>query len=363
MFPRFVLALTVTLAGCSESHPTVTDTGSAPPDTGAVPDAGVTRDVGAVPDAGPPDAPAPGTLLATCFAGGGDLVEVATVNNNDSADHGALLGLAVTDDGLLAVAGADGTLKLWTLSAELVGTFDGSILTYGPEIPSAPITDLAVDGADVIVGDVRGLVLRMSQADGLFPVGGTTPEIAIRAVAWDDARSRLAHAQSGDVLPLTLRSDTETLELATEIDVHDVLFEADGSLLVAGSRDGFAVIERRSPSAPDAPTDALVTELEGPFLEIATSRAGIVGVTASAVSLPPFALPRTGLRSVAVAEDETSAFALVAGETGVEVLAVDGGHGSVGLPLAGAVTVRVDATGTLAIVGTEDARVHVLACR
>lgn len=356
MLPRLSPLLVLALAACTESHATHVDAPA--PDVPRLADAGPPQ-----PDTpAAPDAPSLRTPLATCFAGGGELVEVATVDNSDTAEHGALLGLAVTREGLVAAAAEDGTLKLWTLDAELAFAFDGAILTYGPEIPAAPITDLAIDGADVIAGDVRGVVLRMSREDGLFPVGGTTPEIAIRAVAWDEASGRLAHAQSGDVVPLTLRDESGVRELATAIDVFDLAFEADGSLLVAGARDGRAVIERRSPGAPDVPSDARATELAGPFLEIATSRLGPVGVTREAIVLAPFTVARTGLRSVAVAESDAGSFAVVAGEAGVEVFDVAGGHAPAGLPLGDAVTVRVDATGTLAIVGTRDALIHVFAC-
>lgn len=353
MLARLSPLLALGALACVDAHAAPVD---APlPDT-ATPDAGLVADGGV--DAPPPARPA----LASCLAGGGSLVELTTVDNSDTTEHGALLDLAITGSDLVAVAAEDGTLKLWTLDAELVGSFSGAILTYGPEIPSAPITDLAIDGADVVAGDVRGIVLRMSAPDGLFPIGGTTPEIPIRAVAWAEGRGWLAHAQVGDVAPLTLRRDDATFELTTALDVRDLMFEADGSLLVAGGRGGVAVIERRGVTSPDVATDALVTELEGPFLEIATSRLGLVGVTASAVAWPGASAPIANLRSIAVAEGEGGSFAIVAGEAGVQIVEIAGGRSSLGPALTGAVRVRIDAAGRVAVVGTVDGLVHVLGC-
>jgi hypothetical protein len=356
--------------GCTEAHAIegdagVPDTGSFAPDT-ATSDAPVTTDAPGV-----LDAPPSGELLATCLSEGRGLTEVATVNNNDSADHGALLRFGLSPEGLIAAAGADGTMKLWTLSAELLETFDGNILTYGPEIPAAPVNDIAFDGASILVGDIRGIVLQLDRGGSLFPIGGTTPEIPIRALAFDPVTRRLAHAQLGDVAPLLVRSeDGTTSELLSELVISDLAFDAAGNLLVAGERGGHPVIEERAPGALDAPTDLVTTEVAGSFLEIATistpSTWRLVAVATEHVRLLSGEMVSfEGGRSIALATDASHAVAFVAGSQGLVALdAVNhpGGSELFRSAVGDAVTVRVDASGTLVVVGTTDAHLHVFAC-
>lgn len=360
----------VTLAGCTENHVRGSDVGTAAGDAGPI----VLADAGppAV-DAPPlPDAPEPPLvpLLATCLADGRGLREIAVVDNNDTTDHGALLRFGLTPAGLLAAAGADGTLKLWTLDAELLQTFDGTILTYGPEIPAAPIADLAFDGERILAGDIRGIVLALTRDGGLEPVGGTTPEIPIRAVAFDPLTRRLAHAQTGDVSPLTVRAeDGTTVEVATDVLVSDLAFTASGALLVAGERAGRPVIETRDASLAVVLGADITFDVDGAFLEVALApalgeSAPRLGAVATAhVMLGGEAIAFEGGRSIALATDEASAFALVAGTQGLVVMDAAGTPGREVFRLAGdSVTVRVDATGTLAVLGGSDARIHVLAC-
>ncbi len=366
--PSFVRRLTSShlllalagLAGCTEAHVASPDAGVSEPDAAVV-----------LADAPRTDAPAPEALLATCLSEGRGLVEIATVDNNDTADHGALLRFGLSPAGLIAAAGGDGTLKLWTLDAELLGTFDGSILTYGPEIPAAPITDIAFDGESILVGDVRGIVLQMEPGGGLFPIGGTTPEIAIRAVAFDAAHRTLAHAQSGDVAPLLIRADEATVELETELLVDDLMFAANGDLWVAGSSSGYLAIERRAAPSFDTVSESIAPAGPGAFVEMASLATGpehgrFAAVSEGSTLLGSGTLVSGGGVSVALATDGTSTVALIAGPDGLSARdALDGAGTPIAvgsLALDGAVTVRVDEGGALAVVGTSDAHLHVLAC-
>jgi hypothetical protein len=192
--------------------------------------------------------------LEGCLAAGGELVEIASVDNNDQHDHGALLTFGVSPSGVLAAAGEDGTLKFWTLDAELIGSVDGSLITYGAEVGASPITDVAFMGEMAVVGDVRGLVQQMG-SDGTFGViGGTTPDVPIVAVAFDEATGRFAHAQMGDVVPLAVHSidgSSEPVDIESTLDVvRDLAFASTGELWVAGWTDGTAALEIRDAHDP-----------------------------------------------------------------------------------------------------------------
>lgn len=350
------------LTACTEAH-AVTPDGGVPTTDAATTDAPRLR----------ADAPItmPSELLATCLSEGRGLTEVLSVDNNDSADHGALLRFGLSPEGVIAAAGEDGTLKLWTLDAELLGTFNGGIITYGPEIPAAPITDIAFDGESIVVGDIRGIVLQMEPGGSLWPIGGTTPEIAIRAVAFDAAHRTLAHAQEGDVAPLLIRSEEATVELETELSVQDLMFAANGDLWVAGSLDGNMAMERRTFGAFDTVTTEFHPVAAGTFVEMASIESGpehgrLAAVGASWTLLGTTTFVPGGGRSIALTSDGESTVALIAGPSGLEARNALNGSGtpiSLGeLALGDSVTVRVDATGTLAVVGGADAQLHVLGC-
>jgi len=351
--------------GCTEAHAVTPDGGIALGDAAEVrADAPVLR----------PDAPRPSSdLLATCLSEGRGLVEVATVDNNDSADHGELLRFGLSPAGVIAAAGGDGTLKLWTLDAELLGTFNGGIIAYGPEIPAARITDITFDGESIVVGDIRGIVLQMDPGGGLWPIGGTTPEIAIRAVAFDAAHRTLAHAQEGDVAPLLIRTEDATVELETELVIEDLMFAANGDLWVAGSRDRNMAMERRTLGAFDTVTTEFHPVAAGTFLEMASIDSGpehgrLAAVGASWTLLGTTTFVPGGGRSIALASDGESTVALIAGPSGLEARNALDGSGTPllvsasPLALGDSVTVRIDATGTLAVVGGSDAQFHVLSC-
>ena len=85
-----VLLVSLALAGCSTSHPGP----AAPPDLQPT----WTARSAIFTDAIAP----PASGLDACLAAGGELYEVGSVDNNDQADHGALLTFGISPGGLLA---------------------------------------------------------------------------------------------------------------------------------------------------------------------------------------------------------------------------------------------------------------------
>jgi hypothetical protein len=317
-----------------------------------------------------------------CFTGGGALVELGSVNNNDQHDHGALRTFGIAPNGLVAAAGSDGTLKFWTMSATLVGTADPSVLTYGPEIAAAPITDLAFSDTLAIAGDVRGLVEQLGPQGQRGALGGTTPGVPIIAVAFDRAARRLAHAEGPDpagsaVTPLVVTAldgsmnaqITETLGVIT-----DLAFAPDGTLVVVGSEGAFPAYEIRDAADP---TRVLAHRTFGHVydgaIEVAVAADGpeIVAVTNHGL----YAITEAEARLLGSSDDVLASFesvdltpngefAITVASGGVvTVWSTTSGEGVAHASVANAIGVRVDALGTRAVVGASDALLHVLSCR
>lgn len=366
------LALLSTAAGCSGTH------ALSMPDAAAAPDGGLIErpDAVAAPDAFV-TAPAP---LEACLLAGGELVEVARVFNNDREDHGALVTFGVSDTGLLAAAGADGTLKFWSLEAEHLGTVSGSVLTYGSEI-SAPITDMVLSDERVIAGDGRGLVAEILVDGSFLPRGGTTPDVPIAAVGYWPMGDRIAHAQHAEGLaPLTVRDAETVQELSSGLlTIRDLAYTPDGTLWVAGARlDGerlVPAVERRDPTDPSrvlATLDVASPE-GGEVIELATSASGevVAMLTAERVEVRRGeqlrTIPFTGwaeIVGVSVALGRGGEVAFTVESSGMLVAHAANEERTLASVDVGAypVAVRTDATGSLVVVGRSDAYLIAYAC-
>ncbi|MGE0788918.1 MAG: WD40 repeat domain-containing protein [Sandaracinaceae bacterium] len=359
--------LLLVLGGCAEIHET-------PPDVTFL---DVYGSAGVAPRIAPID-PTDRTPLESCLEAGGSLDVRDAVFNNDQADHGELLRFGISEEGHLAVAGADGTLKFWTLERELLGEVDGSLLTYGEELPASPITDLVYDGDTVIAGDVRGLVAQLSIDQGFLPIGGTTPGIEIRSVAFDATRQRLAHAQVGEGVPsLVVRGleSGDVWEIGAGVEPRDLAFTPSGRLVVAGERDGTPFLEVYAADDPSVVEGGGVelTFLPGRIVELAQAEAGTLVVAtdsrlaafdarASLQWAADIALPAEhGPRSVAVTPNGRVAFSV--GADG-RLLAVSLAEGATlaDLELSDPVAVRVDATGSIVLVGQRDGWIRAVRC-
>lgn len=363
--------------GCTGTHVVMDD--ASRPDAAVV----LGDDASVSPDAAlSPDAPVPaGEPLESCLLAGGSLVEVARVFNNDVEDHGALLTFGVSDSGLLAAAGEDGTLKFWNLDAELIGTIDGSLLTYGSEVGASPITDLAFRGENALAADRRGLVQEMGPDGSFLPLGGTTPDVPIVALAYHPATDRIAHAQHAEgVVPLTIRAPDGTVTEITPTltSIHDLAFAPDGSLWVAGGAGAGGLsptVEQRD--AADPARVLRTIEVESPeggvVVELAMSQSGgaIAMRTMERVEVHfgegirsiPFtswaevvgagvALTRPGGVALTVESDGSLVAHAVLEERTLASVNVGG------LP----VNVRTDASGRLVIVGRADANILAYTC-
>lgn len=320
---------------------------------------------------------APVVNLDSCFTGSGSLVELTAVNNNDQHDHGVLLTFGISPAGVVAAAGADGTLKFWTMDATLVGVADPGILTYGPEIGGAPITDLAFTDQVAVAGDVRGLVQGLTADGGGGVLGGTTPDVPIASVAFDRVAQRLAHAQGGvgvpDVVPLQVNTLDGAMHASIEdtlANITDLAFTVEGALVVGGNDGTHAALEIRDGadptivlSRPDVGRDASVVEVaaarEGATLVVATTHS-LLSIRDGQASL--LATNEAGLRSVDLTPSGDYALTVDAGGV-VSVRSTVDGHEVATTTIATGLGVRVDASGQRAVVGGQDAMLHVLSCR
>lgn len=320
----------------------------------------------------------PGELspLGTCLANGGTLVELGVVDNDDQHDHGGLLRFELSPAGLVAAAGEDGTLKFWTMDATLVGVADPGVLTYGSELGGAPITDLAFDGETAIAGDVRGLVQGLGAEGTADVLSGTNPDVPIAAVAFDAESGWLAHAQGGasapDVVPLvikTLDGETRWNVTATIDEIHDLAFDAEGRLHVAGTDDGRAIIEVLDGADPTQLVNRITFGDDARVVELARTADG--GALFAATEHGVFALDETGAHRVHASERALRSISVT--PTGDVLVTVDdagavhllGRDGAVLAEtfIAGAIGARATATGERLVVGSADAHLHVLGCR
>lgn len=187
------------------------------------------------------------SALEECLNNAGHLVEVDRVYNNDTTAHGAITAFSVSEGGSLGVASEDGVVKFWTLD-EFVGSVNHAALSYGAELAAAPADDLAFFGEELMLADTQGLVTGWYSDGSMRIVGGTEPGVAIRAVASDDARARVAHAEDvlhGRIMVRGVGDDAAVVgPLPTSIDwVSDLAFFPDGRLVVVGATGVTAVLE------------------------------------------------------------------------------------------------------------------------
>lgn len=317
----------------------------------------------------------PPTTLESCLESGGALTEVASIDNDDVREHGALLTFAVADDRRLAVSSEDGTIKVWTLDGFLNELDPGAFL-YGVEVDRPQVADLTFHDGQIVAGDVQGLV-SMWSTDG-FPeiVGGTDPDVAIVAVAVDSSGGRVAHADeraSGNVMVRAL-ADTSTfgpLEITLE-NVRDLAFLPDGRLLIAGGGSE-AGLELRGSEDPTRVEARFAPGLASGFIdELAVSEGAetLAYVAADAVGVLDDSLNErwrsegVGLATTSVAISRTGRALFTVGDDGA-LRVWSGADGAtldtVAIPEP--VTVRVDLTGELVVVGSRDGVLRAFQCQ
>lgn len=217
-----------------DAGPREVDAGEAGDDAGPPPvDAGPPPfDAGS--DAGPLTPP-PATPMASCLEAGGSLSIAATIDNNDTREHGPILAFDVSPERQIVVSTEDATLKFWTLDS-FAGETGLAQLSYGPEIIA---TSVALDFWEelAVAGDSQGVIAGWSPEFGMQMVlGGTAPGTALVALAIDDENGFLAQADAeGTLLVRPLPGfEGETTQLEG-IDAADLAW-AGGVLFVATPR-------------------------------------------------------------------------------------------------------------------------------
>lgn len=311
--------------------------------------------------------------LEGCLFEGGELFEVASVDNNDVREHGPLWTLAISPDRRIAVASEDGTIKLWTLDG-FVGELDPGAFVYGVEVDGAQVADLAFHGEQVVAGDMRGVVSAWGDGSPSI-IGGTAPDVAITAVAVHEASGRVAHADEQRFGNVMIRGTSDgTLEgpLETElVSVLDLAFVGDQLLLVG--QGASPALELRDAEDPTRVVARFETELSfNPLLEVAVSGGAetiafvspeLVGVVDE--TLAPRWMARAGSHvpvSVSVADTGRAVFSAGAEGTLRAWSGVDGAA-LAEVEVDEPVVVRVDPAADLVVVGSRDGILHAFACR
>ena len=220
----------------------------------------------------PPDDPAEALLLTDCAAGTGELVAGWSVDNG----HGAVSALAVSPEGTVALAGADGTVKLWHIdSGELNwSTTDPATGAYGSEFGgSGAFAALSFDTAGDLIaaGDENGSAHLFSAADG-FSLGswpiGTAPVSAVAQGYDGQIAAAATTAYGGDLQVWSVAgSPDHTLETALWF-IYDLAIDADREEVIAiGDIYGIPSVEVRSAAFTGAVLGvAEVHELSGTFV-------------------------------------------------------------------------------------------------
>jgi WD40 repeat protein len=220
----------------------------------------------------PPPTTAEPLALTACAAGEGQLVAGWSVDNG----HGAISSLAVSPSGTVALAGADGTVKLWHIeSGELNWSSSASSgAAYGSEFgQGGPMAALSFDASGELIaaGDEAGSAHIFSAADGSnlgsWPIGSAA--VAAVAQGYDGQIAAAATTAYGGDLQIWSISGAPDGPLETELwFIYDLSIDADREeVIVAGDIYGIPTIEVRSAAFTGAVLGLVeVHELNGTFV-------------------------------------------------------------------------------------------------
>jgi WD40 repeat protein len=220
----------------------------------------------------PPPTTGERLALTACAAGEGQLVAGWSVDNG----HGAISSLAVSSDGTAALAGADGTVKLWHIeSGELNWSSSApSGAAYGSEFAEGgPMAALSFDASGELIaaGDEAGSAHIFSAVDGLNLGSWTIGSAAVAAVAqgYDGQIAAAATTAYGGDLQIWPISGTPEGPLETELwFIYGLSIDASREeVIVAGDIYGIPTIEVRSAAFTGAVLGLVeVYELSGTFV-------------------------------------------------------------------------------------------------
>jgi hypothetical protein len=198
--------------------------------------------------------------------------------------------------------------------------------------------------------------------------------VAIAAVARRHARA-LRRARHRPRLQRQLGGGEVIGPLVTALThVHDLAYLPDGRLLLGGDIDGsYAAFELRDAADPTVVVGSYLVEGGAPIEEVSVSADGalIAGVASEFLALFDGALEvrvmdlPAGHLGVSAAITPTHGVVLTAGSEGSVRAWLTDGHGireGARLDLVDPVSIRTDASGTLAFAGTRDGMIYVLGC-
>jgi hypothetical protein len=209
------------------------------------------------PDGYDPDpVPTETTQLAVCAAGDGVLEAGWSVDNG----HGAVSALTMSASGSAALAGADGTIKLWDISS---GELDWSsdrvsdpAAVYGSEMPTdGPLNALSFDdtGTYIAGGDDAGMVAQFTAETGLAHAAWEVGTEPVTAVAQGFEGQQLASATTafgGELRTWYQASGPEGDVHQTDLWFVNALRFDGEEFAVAGDVYGEPAVELRSSSFP-----------------------------------------------------------------------------------------------------------------
>ena len=202
----------------------------------------------------PPEGPYAGNTaqLALCASGDGVLQAAWSVDNR----HGAVSALSVGPTGSAALAGADGTIKLWDINSGELGWNSDEVedpgAAYGSEMSTeGPLTALAFDdtGEFIAGGDALGNVMVWSAGTGFSAAGWAAGEAPITSVAQGFDGQLIAAATSafgGELRAWTLNGAPAGDPLETQLWFVNALRLEENDFVVAGDIYGEPAVELRS---------------------------------------------------------------------------------------------------------------------
>ena len=220
--------------------------------------------------------------LTACAAGAGTLVPGWSVDNG----HGAVSALAVSSSGTAALAGADGTIKLWHIESEELDwtSLASPDVAYGSEFGQAGTTaSLSFDatGELIAAGDEDGSIHLFSAADGMTMGSWSIGEapVASSAFAYDGQLAAAATTEYGGDLHVWSTSGAPEGPLETGLwFIYDIAIDdTREEIVLAGDFYGIPSIEVRSAAFPGAILGGtLVHDLSGAFVSAVPAGQGRV---------------------------------------------------------------------------------------
>jgi len=373
---RSLCGLVLAFAGCE---------GSAGGPAGTGTDGGADRAA----DGGPDAPPKVAMGLEACFAAGGQLQELDVIDNSEVVDHGAISTIALSVASRIAVATADGAVKLWTIdgrdSEELTS---GSHVTYGQPFGMGGHAMRAVeyfpDGIHLATGDEVGR-LAVWDVDGRTTsatLDGPVNRIDAVAVSADGSTVMVGDQDPAGVVA---RLRTWTPETGAVSDpMHTALWNiwalrplpGGGRLLAAGHVYSSPVIELHDlnrPTEVEAVWAPRLPPLDVGVTDIAVTRDGstVVAVGGFVAVLDVETLATSEHRVIQMVDHQARSVALTPGDRFFVTL---GEEGSVRLwdrttvseqgrmDLADPVSIRTDVRTDQLVVADRSGLVHLIGC-